>query len=311
MVGRIHKAALSQSQGREGWSVIFRHPVLLDRTTGKPGRRIRRGLGTKDKKVAGRLIAELNELLADKEFWEPSSVPRATTRFDSLVVDIFYHDMIPDIFRAYNIRDAALAFPLSSDSDYRQVLLLGSTGGGKTTLVRQLIGSDPESERFPSTSTARTTVADMEIVLTANGPFRTVVTFLPGNEVRDYLEESMSLAALAAYDGESERAVLHRLLHHVSQRFRLSSVLGAVDSDDFDDDEVSEESLGEREDYDLAETRKLLQSTVKRLRQIAHDHAPGLRKELEAAESDEIVREELFEDAFDSLLRGDDRFQIL
>src|SRR5262249_7589186 len=105
MVGRIHKAALSQSQGREGWSVIFRHPVLLDRTTGKPGRRIRRGLGTKVKKVAGRLIAELNELLADKEFWEPSSVPRATTRFDSLVVDIFYHDMIPDIFRAYNIRD--------------------------------------------------------------------------------------------------------------------------------------------------------------------------------------------------------------
>src|SRR5260370_14108483 len=73
MTERIHKASLSQSQGREGWSVIFRHPVLLDRTTGKPGRRVRRGLGTKDEKVAGRLVAELNELLADKLFWEPSS----------------------------------------------------------------------------------------------------------------------------------------------------------------------------------------------------------------------------------------------
>src|SRR5438034_2289793 len=101
-------------------------------------------------KAAGRLVAELNELLADKEFWEPSSIPKAMARFNHLVVDIFYHDMVPDIFNAYNIRDAALAFPLSSDSDYRQVLLLGSTGGGKTTLVRQLIGSDPESERFPS-----------------------------------------------------------------------------------------------------------------------------------------------------------------
>ena len=51
---RIHKATLSQSQGREGWSVIFRHPVLPDRTTGKPGRRVRRGLGTKEKKAAER-----------------------------------------------------------------------------------------------------------------------------------------------------------------------------------------------------------------------------------------------------------------
>ena len=31
MSERIHKATLSQSQGREGWSVIFRQP-LLERT---------------------------------------------------------------------------------------------------------------------------------------------------------------------------------------------------------------------------------------------------------------------------------------
>src|SRR6266705_485423 len=224
MTERIHKATLSQSQGREGWSVIFRHPVLLDRTTGKPGRRVRRGLATKDEKAGGRLLAQLNELLADKEFWEPSSIPRAMARFNPLVVDIFYHDMVPDIYNAYNIRDAALPFPLSSDSDYRQVLLLGTTGGGKTTLVRQLIGTDPESERFPSTSTARTTVADMELLIGAE-PFRLASTFLPRDEVRDYLEESMSAAALAAYHGNSDTEVLRRLLNHVSQRFRLSYLL--------------------------------------------------------------------------------------
>src|SRR5207302_7347102 len=96
MPERIHKATLSQSQGRQGWSVNFRHPVLLDRTTGKPGRRVRRGLGTKDEKVARRLVAELNELLADKLFWEPSSRATALTRFGPLIVDIFYHDMLPE-----------------------------------------------------------------------------------------------------------------------------------------------------------------------------------------------------------------------
>src|SRR5712692_2917668 len=213
MTERIHKATLSQSQGREGWSVIFRHPLLLDRTTGKPGRRVRRGLGTKDEKVAGRLIAELNELLADRLFWEPSSRATALTRFSRLVVDIFYHDMVPETTDAFTTREIAMPLPRSSESDYRQVLLLGATGGGKSTLVRQLIGADPQSERFPSTSTARTTVADTEIFF-STGPFRAFVTFLPRDEVRDYLEESMAAAALAAYGGDPDSEVLRLLLDH-------------------------------------------------------------------------------------------------
>src|SRR2546425_9904031 len=105
-------------------------------------------------------------------------------RFSPLVVDIFYHDMVPDIFNAYNIRDAALAFPLSSDSDYRQVLLLGSTGGGKTTVVRQLIGSDPGRERFPSTSTARANMGVMGNGLPPHVPFLPGVIVPSGDEVR-------------------------------------------------------------------------------------------------------------------------------
>jgi hypothetical protein len=77
------------------------------------------------------------------------------------------------------------------------------------------------------------------------------------------------------------------------------------------DEELAEDSSDDRPDLDLGETRKLLSSSVKRLRQIAHQHIPGLREELEASQSDEIVREELFEDAVDNLLRSDDRFQIL
>src|ERR1041385_3030137 len=209
-----------------------------------------------------------------------------------------------------------MPLPRSSEADYRQGLLLGTTGGGKSTLVRQFIGTDPDSERFPSTSTARTTVADTEIFF-STGPFRAVVTFLPRDEVRDYLEESMSLAALAAYHGEPDAQVLRHLLHHVNQRFRLSYVLGGADPEDDDDEGLvqdsgdSEDSIDEHVVIDLKETRKLLLSSVKRLRQIAHEQVSALREKLDPTESDEIVREELFEDAFDSLLRGDDRFQIL
>jgi hypothetical protein len=58
----------ADSHSREGWSVIFRHPGLIDRTAGKPGRRVRCGLGRKDEKAANRLIKELNELLVERSW---------------------------------------------------------------------------------------------------------------------------------------------------------------------------------------------------------------------------------------------------
>src|SRR5437867_12628024 len=106
-------------------------------------------------------------MLADRVYWEPSSRPRALARFHPLVVDIFYHDMVPETIDASSIRQVAIPLPRSTDSDYRQVLLLGTTGGGTTTLVRQIIGSAPGSERFPSTYTAPTSIAEMEIVLSS------------------------------------------------------------------------------------------------------------------------------------------------
>ena len=45
-------ATLSRSQGRSAWAVIFRHPVRVDPNTGKPGLRVRQGLGTADEAEA-------------------------------------------------------------------------------------------------------------------------------------------------------------------------------------------------------------------------------------------------------------------
>jgi len=313
MTERIHKATLSQSQGREGWSVIFRHPVLLDRKTGKPGRRVRRGLGTKHEKYALKLIEALNELLADRTYWEASSREKALRRFPLTVVEIFYHDMLPERPDAFAIRDEFIRLP--ADSEYRQVLLLGTTGGGKTTLVRQLIGSDPETERFPSTSTAKTTVADTEIVLSP-GLFRAAVTFLARNQVRDYVEECMSAAVLAANHGAGDPEVMRRLLNHADQRFRMSYILGTGasfvrDEEDFPDDEQFPELVNEHDGFDLTPTDELLQSSPQRLRTIAMAHASSVREELMASTTDERVFEELFEEALDNRVREDERFQSM
>lgn len=57
-MAKFYTASKSRNQGRDAWSVIFRHPVRFDTSTAKPGRRIRRGLGTTDEVEAGRLVEE-------------------------------------------------------------------------------------------------------------------------------------------------------------------------------------------------------------------------------------------------------------
>jgi hypothetical protein len=37
MLERKYRASLSQSQGREGWSIIFRHPSVLTGSAGNLG----------------------------------------------------------------------------------------------------------------------------------------------------------------------------------------------------------------------------------------------------------------------------------
>src|SRR3712207_5389270 len=84
-----YRASKSRSQGRDGWSVIFRHPARLD-VGGKPGRRVRRGLGTSDDAAATALVAQLDELLSTPALWEPSARALAVDRFDPRIVEVFY-----------------------------------------------------------------------------------------------------------------------------------------------------------------------------------------------------------------------------
>jgi len=316
MSDATYKASLSKSQGRGGWSIIFRHPVRVDPVTGKPGRRVRRGLATRDLEQAGRLVADMNSLLADPTFRELSARSRAERRFDPKVVEIFYDDLVPEGVDFHAVRNDLLPLPSSSSSECRRVLLIGTTGGGKTTLVRQFLGTHPTAERFPSTSTAKTTVADMEFILTES-LFRAVVTFLPRDQVMDYVEECVSAAVLAAYQEASEEEILRRLLNHVSQRFRLSYILGTggqpPGEEDVDDEDEGLPDAVTAPDIagDLEDTSLLLKDMPKRVRALGHKHGESLRAELLQSADDERVIEEIFEEYLDHLLRDDEDFHAI
>src|SRR5574337_1433906 len=309
-------ASLSRSQGRNAWAVIFRHPVRVDPNTGKAGLRVRQGLGTADEAEASDLKEQLNQLLAEEAFWSLPARAEAEKRFHRRVVDIFYHGMDPEQSDFGAIRESIIPLPTSADSEYRRALLLGTTCAGKTTLLRQLIGTDPATERFPSTSTARTTVHETEVVL-AEGPYRAAVTFFPVDEVREHLNECISAAVLSAYRGDGDGEVLRKLLMHVNQRFRFNYVLGnGPQSAGTDDDEDDEDDAAEPGDevaadgtIDLEATNAVLTKTLAALRTIAARHGDLLKAELGAIdEKDQRVVDELFEEELDSRLREDEEF---
>lgn len=320
---KSYRASLSKTKGRQGYSIIFRHPVRKDKNTLKPGLRVRQGLGTNDEAEASKLVDQMNELLSNPEYWTLASQAVAKDRFDSRIVNIFYYELVPQPTDFLKERDSVIPLHSSINSDYRSVLLLGTTGAGKTTLLRQIIGTHPTKERFPSTSTSKTTVADTEILI-ADGEYSAVVTFMERDEVRDYLEECVSKAVLVAYQNKPDPTILRAILQHVDQRMRFNYILGNgpfEEDGDFDEEDEGEENNGLDHDlewtpsdsmFDLGKTNEVLLHTVAKVKNIARDQGKKLKEELDASEeSDQRVVDELFEDELDRILRQDEEYHAI
>jgi len=321
----FYTATKSRNQGREAWSVIFRHPARLDVGTGNTGRRVRRGLGTSDEREAERLVEQLNEILRTAELWGPSARTSLEGRFDARVIEIFYDGLVATQLDFEAVREERIPLPTSADG-YRTVLLLGTTGAGKTTLVRQILGTDAKTERFPSTSTAKTTVADTELIMTEEDTFRAVVTFVPRDEIIDYLAENVSRAALSARQNKLDAKISLDLLDHQDQRFRFSYVLGrggAADSADDEDladddfpDEIDDENDGEEVDLDpeeyghidVAATDRVLQECVAAVKDMVVRYADDIAAGIVEGKDDERLLDELIEDALDTDLRQSEEF---
>lgn len=230
-MAQTFSAAAKRNPGRKSWLVEFRHPLRSD-SNNKPGKKTRKGLGTDDEREAQRLVAQLNDLLKSEALWSLGAQAQASKQYDPKVVEIFYSEIEPRVNSAIQLRDKLLPLPASA-TGYARVVLMGVPGAGKTTLVRQLIGTNPETERFPSTSVNRTTTFPTEIAL-HDGDYEAVVTFMSEHETRFEIEESLSSALIEAVEGKRKQ-VARAFLEKSDMRFRLKYLLGdlllADDSD--------------------------------------------------------------------------------
>jgi hypothetical protein len=247
-----YTAAKTRSS-RPGWSVIFRHPLRRD-VRGKVGLKIRRGLNTTDDQKADELVAQLNVLLADRSWWSADRRSDAEREFAPQIVSAFFDGIEAGHLDNAALREARISLPGREDG-YARILLVGTTGAGKTTLLRHAIGSSHERDKFPSTSTAKTTIADTEIT-TADGPYKAAITFMSEFEVRAHIDECIEAACLAATERQSDSKIASALLMHREQRFRLSYILGdwgeeeTDNEDEFSFEPVSPQSASNLDDED-------------------------------------------------------------
>lgn len=317
-----YRASLSKSQNRVGWAVLFRHPALVDPRSGRPGRRVRYGLGTRDEGEAQRIVDDINLLLSDERWWTPLARSAAEARHAPRAVEIFFNDLdaVPRDGRVQ--REELLALP---GEGWKKVLLLGTTGAGKTTLVRQLIGTDPDEERFPTTATGRTTIADTEVVLRA-GAYAAAVTFFPMDEVRDYVVDCLLRAALAALRGEDRGEVQRAVLQHPDQRFRFNYVLGdgssvgesapasedLLDTAAFGSRQAGGSRMPELGELERDAAPEVITKVVDRVTELGRDHGARLKRELDPnGIEDRRVLDELIEQGMEEALRDDDSMHEL
>ncbi len=312
---RAYTASKTRSN-RPGWSVTFTHPLRRD-ARGKFGLKVRRGLGTTDPAEADRLVGQINQLLADRSWWDLGRRDEAQHQFDRVVVSAFFDDMELGKVNSIDLREDAIPLP-THEEDYAHVMLVGPTGAGKTTLLRHLIGADHKSDRFPSTSTAKTTTADIEIIL-GPGPYEVVITFMTRHEARAAVEECLEEACKAAIQGRHEPDIAEALLEHPEQRFRLSYPLGRwqqqppePDIDDLFAEEDSSTILPTSETVardELEANNRRLQRFVNEISQIAQavedEIAPDQRR---YADMESPVRRQEWFEAFSDALRQNEEF---
>jgi hypothetical protein len=251
MSEKQYRATLSK--GRSSWCVIFRHPVALA-TDGKQKLRVRRGLGTRDEAEASLLISQLNEILSDSTYWNPGARTRAASKFAESIVAAFYDHLSPESRDGWAERERLLPLP-SREEGYAKVQFVGTTGAGKTTVVRQLLGTDPVGERFPSTSAAKTTICDLEIIVGGEN-FDSAVSFIPREQTRYFIMECVSAAVSAHLENSQPSEVVRRFMEHSEQKFRLSYVLGSLAPRK---SRAEEELLDDDEEQAIAEDAEVTQ----------------------------------------------------
>ena len=321
---RTYTASKSRTN-RPGWSISFRHPLRND-ARGKPGLKMRRGLGTESETEADRLVSEMNAILSNRSWWSNTRRPEAEGRFSKVIVNAFFDVIQAGLEKPEDLREAHIPFPKKEDG-YSRVLFVGTTGAGKTSLLRQLIGSDPDEDRFPSTAPAKTTIADIEVVQ-AEGSFEAVVTFFTEFQVQANIEDCIIDACLAAYERAPRDKIAERFLNHQDQKFRLNYILGGwhkatesgIEEDEFSFDSTPNEPSIDEEagltDVERAENLRTLERFIDQIIQLTEKALECLSADIDAdvdnpTDPDHDVAKQLIEEELDNYIHKDERFHVL
>lgn len=247
-----NKVTCTQPKGKKGFTVNFRHPIEKDKT-GKYGLKVHRGLGTDVEEEALTLVSQLENIMNDEYWWNYSKKSEAYSHFNPIVVDAFYDPMESIIFNESDILNK-IKLPGKEDG-YTRSTIIGPSGAGKTTLVRLLAGTT--KEKFPTTSTGRTTTCNMELIMSDDGIYEVVITFMSRHLVEMYVQECIEAAlnyCMHCTSSTYERqAISDKLFVHKDLIVRFSYILGDLsltpepdDSiDDLDDDFEDVEDLEE------------------------------------------------------------------
>ncbi len=253
-------------KGKRGYTINYRHPVVKDRD-GKYGLKIHRGLGTTDSEEADKLVAQLQELVDDENWWDYSKREEAYNRFAGIIVDAFFDPMEPPQSTEAKYLDE-ISLPQKRDGAKR-ITLLGPSGAGKTSLERVILGTS--KERFPSTASGRTTTCQTEIITAQEGEYEAVVTFMSRHVVemfvQENIEECINYCIDQGMDGIDVEKAEEKLLVHKDLILRLPYILGnsslAADSTDMDEDD--EEDIEETEEacYEFEQKVDVLTNCIK------------------------------------------------
>ena len=309
---------------RPGWSVSFRHPLRND-ARGRAGLKMRRGLGTSDAAEADAMVAEMNVILSAQSWWNAAKRPEAALRFSKPVVDAFYDEIQAGREEPEALREASIRLP-NKEEGYPNVLFVGTTGAGKTSLLRQLIGSDPDEDRFPSTAPAKTTIADIEVIQ-ADGDFAAAVTFFTEFQTQANIEECVIDAALAVLEKAPMDKIADRFLSHRDQKFRLSYILGGWRANGGGDeqDEMSFDDAGDSTavlddevaltEAERAANRETITRYLECIGELSRAVVAKLNEELGVdprdAGPDRDVAQQLIEENFDLYLTQEEAFHEL
>jgi hypothetical protein len=104
-----YRASKSRSN-RPGWSISFRHPLRND-VRGRPGLKMRRGLGTSEEVLADAMVAEMNVILADQSWWNAAKRGEAVLRFSKPVVEAFYDEIQAGHANTEELRQSHIRLP--------------------------------------------------------------------------------------------------------------------------------------------------------------------------------------------------------